>query len=372
MSRTVLLISAVVVAATFAACKQPEAKKEDGPAATASAAVQAADGKPAEPEKVEIGKEQLVLFGALPKDFAKPEAPITEARVKLGRLLYDDKRLSKNQELSCNSCHDLEKFGVDNAVTSTGHKGQKGSRNSPTVYNAAGHFVQFWDGRAATVEEQATGPILNPVEMALPDEKAVVAVLESMPEYVAAFKAAFPEDKQPVSLANVGKAIGAFERTLVTPSRFDEFLGGKQDALTQEEKKGLSVFISTGCTACHSGALFGGAMYQRVGAVKPWPNQKDQGRFEATKSEGDKMMFKVPSLRNVAKTAPYFHDGSAATLEEAVRMMGEHQLGRKLSDADAKSIATFLGSLTGTLPADKIAKVELPKSTAKTPKPVAD
>jgi cytochrome c peroxidase len=259
---------------------------------------------------------------------------------------------------------------VDNEPTSDGHKGQKGDRNSPTVYNAAGHFVQFWDGRAANVEEQAKGPVLNPVEMAMPGEKQVVAVLKSMPDYVAAFKKAFPEDKDPVTYDNMAKAIGAFERKLVTPARWDKFLGGDQTALTDEEKTGFNAFVAAGCQTCHAGTLLGGNLYQKLGAAKPYPDASDPGRAKVTKADSDKMFFKVPSLRNVEKTGPYFHNGKLTTLDQAVTHMAEYQLGKQLAEADIKSILIFLNALTGEIPSEYIKEPALPKSTEKTPKPV--
>lgn len=328
--------------------------------------------KPAEPPKprtVEIPADKLSAFAALPADVPSPDNPFSDEKIALGRMLFFEKRLSKNHDISCNSCHVLDTYGVDNQPTSTGHKGQKGARNSPSVYNAALHVAQFWDGRAATVEAQARGPVLNPVEMALPDAKAVEKVLSSMPEYVDAFKKAFPGDKKPVSFDNMAKAIGAFERKLLTPGRWDKFLAGDKTALTDAEKEGFLKFVETGCTACHNGPAVGGQTYMKLGLVTPWPNDKDLGRFEVTKNEADKLVFKVPSLRNVEKTAPYFHDGSVATLPEAVKLMAKHQLGKELSDADTASIIAFLGTLTGELPADFIKAPELPKSTAKTPKP---
>ncbi|MFO0657467.1 MAG: cytochrome c peroxidase [Polyangia bacterium] len=270
---------------------------------------------------------------------------------------------------SCNSCHDLAKYGVDGAKFSSGHKKQLGGRNAPTVYNAAGHVAQFWDGRAKDVEEQAGGPMINPVEMALPDHKRAETVLQSIPGYVEAFKKAFPGDKQPVTIKNATAAIGAFERRLLTPSRFDKFLGGEVNALNDVEKAGLLKFLDVGCVACHSGTLLGGTAYQKLGAVKPWPNQADLGRAALTKNDADKFLFKVPSLRNVEKTAPYFHDGSADKLADAIKKMAAHQLGRDLSDADAQSIAEFLGSLTGDIPKEYIAEPQLPPSGKTTPKP---
>jgi cytochrome c peroxidase len=284
-------------------------------------------------------------------------------------MLYYDARLSRGQDVSCNTCHALDKYGVDDEALSTGFKGQKGARNAPTVYNAAGHFVQFWDGRAPTVEEQAKGPILNPVEMAMKDQKRVVEVLRSIPEYVEAFQKAFPDQKDSLTFDNVAQAIGAFERKLVTSSRWDKFLGGDQAALTDQEKAGLNTFLDAGCQACHSGAFMGGSVFQKLGAVKPYPDTRDLGRFDVTNQDADKQVFKVPSLRNVEKTAPYFHDGSVKTLEEAVTKMANYQLGRSLSPADATSILAFLKTLTGDLPSEYIKEPALPKSTAKTPKP---
>lgn len=336
------------------------------------------DGKPADPNAVKpaekpaegavtVDPSRLGMFGALPENWSKAD-PADAARVKLGQMLYHDKRLSLNHDVSCNSCHMVDKYGVDSSPTSTGHKLQKGGRNAPTVFNAAGHFVQFWDGRAADVEAQAKGPVLNPIEMAMPNEKRVIDTLKSIPEYVKSFGEAFAGSKDPVTFDNMAVAIGAFERKLSTPAPFDKFVKGDMAALNDEQKRGFNAFIDNGCMACHNGALLGGGMYQKAGLVKPWPNQKDQGRFDITKAENDKMFFKVPSLRNIEKTAPYFHDGSIATLEEAVKMMGEYQLGKTLDDKTVSSIVAFLKSLTGTPPADLIAVPTLPASTDKTPK----
>jgi cytochrome c peroxidase len=310
------------------------------------------------------------MFKPLPPSMESPANPVSPAKIDLGRMLYFENRLSKSHKFSCNSCHQLDKYGVDNEPTSEGHKGQRGDRNSPTVYNAAAHFVQFWDGRAANVEEQAKGPVLNPVEMAMTDEKAVIATLKSMPEYVALFQKAFPGQADPVTFDNVANAIAAFERKLVTPSRWDKFLAGDKNALTDAEKAGFLKYYEAGCSACHMGTLVGASTYQKAGVAKPWPNQKDQGRFSVTRKNEDKMIFKVPSLRNIEKTWPYMHDGKVATLEEAVRMMGSYNASVKLTDADIQSIVTYLKSLTGTLPMDYIKPPKLPPSSAKTPKPV--
>ncbi|MCE9667603.1 cytochrome-c peroxidase [Myxococcus stipitatus] len=316
--------------------------------------------------------EQLAHFfrPLPPRKDAKPAPKDTPEQVTLGRMLFFESRLSKNHDVSCNSCHGLSTYGVDNKALSDGHRGQKGSRNSPTVYNAAGHIAQFWDGRADTLEAQASGPILNPVEMAMPDERRVVATLSSIPEYVARFRAAFPEDKRPVTLTNAARAIAAFERGLVTPSRFDRFLDGDAAALTAQEQRGLQLFAVTGCTTCHNGPAVGGLSFQKLGLLEDYPGLTDAGRFDATKNEDDRGKFRVPTLRNVRKTGPYLHDGSVTDLPTMVRLMAKHQLARTLTDAEVDDLVAFLDSLTGELPpAERIAAPPLPPSTPKTPKP---
>jgi cytochrome c peroxidase len=324
------------------------------------------------PGKVQVNDEALQMFGPLPVAITSPDNPSTEAKVKLGRVLYYDPRLSVNQKISCNTCHPLDAYGADSKQVSTGFKNQKGKRNAPTVYNAAGHFVQFWDGRAPTVEEQAKGPVTNPVEMAMPSNSATVEVIKSMPEYVTLFQEAFPNDKNAVTYNNMALAIGAFERGLVTPSKWDAFIEGDRSALTEEQKAGFNTFAATGCQWCHAGTYIGGASYQKLGVVKPWPNQEDQGVYQLSKDEVDKMVFKVPSLRNIKKTGPYFHDGSEATLDQAIRNMAVHQRGVTLTAAQVKSIEAWLDSLTGQVPAEYIRPPELPKSTSQTPAPVGE
>jgi cytochrome c peroxidase len=324
---------------------------------------------PPSPAEPKIDQARLDAFAPLPEVVLAAAGSNDAALVDLGRMLYYEKRLSKSQQVSCNSCHDLASYGVDGTATSVGDKRQIGIRNAPTVYNASMHVAQFWDGRAKDVEEQAKGPLLNPVEMAMPNEKAIVAVLGSMPEYVDAFKKAFPAEPAPITYDNVGKAIGAFERRLVTPARWDTFLRGDDKALTAEEKAGFEIFTEQGCSVCHAGAMVGAASYQKIGAVKPFPRADDTGRFQVTHAVEDKSVFKVPSLRNVQKTGPYFHDGKTATLWDAVQQMGEYQLGKKLSDREIGQIVTFLRTLTGQLPTDYIKEPALPPSTATTPKP---
>jgi cytochrome c peroxidase len=301
---------------------------------------------------------QLAAFGRLPALMAAPDEPTTAAKISLGRTLYYDVRLSLDHTVSCNTCHLLDTYGVDHRPTSLGVGGLTGSRNAPSVYNAAGHLSQFWDGRAPTVEEQAKGPILNPVEMAMPSSEAVIDRLRAIPEYRAAFIAAFPGELDPLTYDNVGRAIGAFERRLVTPSRWDAYLAGDVMALTPEERAGLEVFTAAGCSSCHRGTYVGGETYQRAGMVEPWPNAVDSGRYLVTRRRGDHFVYKVPSLRNIAETAPYFHDGQVATLDQAVSWMARYQLGRDLRPAEVTSIVTWLGSLTGPIPWDYIVPPE--------------
>ena len=291
-------------------------------------------------------KPDLSLFRPLPDKAIDADRTITDIKIQLGKKLYFEKRLSLDKSMSCNTCHNLDTFGVDNKATSPGVKGEFGDRNSPTVFNAALHLAQFWDGRAKDVEEQALGPILNPIEMAMPDEESVVKRLEADKEYTQLFAKAFPKDKKPLTYKNIGEAIGAFERTLLTPSRFDDYLKGDEKALTALEIKGLQAFTENGCTACHSGATLGGNLYQKLGIVKPFKTE-DLGRFKVTKKEADKFVFKVPSLRNIEKTGPYFHDGSVKTLPEAVKLMAKHQLGKELNEDQVNSIVAFLRALTG-------------------------
>jgi cytochrome c peroxidase len=324
-------------------------------------------GAPALHAETVVNRAALGMFQPILEVADNPENPVTDAKVDLGRMLYYDTRLSKNRSVSCNSCHDLASFGDDGLKTSKGINDQFGGRSAPTVYNAAIHIAQFWDGRAKDVEEQAIGPVTNPIEMGMPDPDYVLKVLKSIPGYVEAFKTAFPDQDEPLTYVNVGNAIGAFERKLLTPSSFDDFLKGDDMALNDAEKHGLNLFITSGCTVCHSGMGVGGHLYQKLGLVKEWPT-KDLGRYEATKVETDKYFFKVPSLRNITETAPYLHDGSVETLPEIVSKMAEYQLGRVLPDEDVNAIVTFLGALKGRIDEDFIRQPELPADGPDTPK----
>lgn len=363
------LVCAIVLPAALA-CEH----KDDSEALIAAIEKLESPGQPAATELDDgtINPRLLRRFEPLRAEFPSASHPSSPAMVELGRMLYFEKRLSRGQDLSCNSCHVLTKYGVDNQPRSPGHKGQLGARNSPTVYNAAGFLAQFWDGRAPDVETQAVGPLMNSAEMAAPSPAHVEKVLGSMPEYVVRFREAFPKATKPITLENVGIAIGAFERKLSTPSRWDAFLRGDTTAYSGEEIAGLKAFTSLGCMVCHTGEFLGGSMLQKVGAVVPWPNQADQGRYEVTKNEADRMVFRVPSLRNVAMTAPYFHDGSAKTLPDAVRMMAKHQLGLDPSEGEIASIVLWLSTLTGEIPQTLVAEPKLPESTATTPAPTVD
>jgi cytochrome c peroxidase len=310
------------------------------------------------------------FFKPLPKAMPAPaDNPTTPEKVALGKMLFFEPRLSKGDEVSCNSCHNLATAGVDNLPTSFGHLAQRGGRNAPTVFNAGLQIAQFWDGRAPSLEEQAKGPILNPVEMALPNQAAALDRLRSMPEYMERFKKAFPNDKDPLTYDNVAKAIAAFERTLLTPSRFDKFLNGDAAALSANEKKGLDLVIKTGCITCHNGVGAGGGMYQKFGIFGHYEGSDDPGRFNVTHDEKDKFVFKVPMWRNVTRTAPYFNNGSVWDLKVAIRIMAKIQLNKQLTDEEVDRVADFLHSLEGNPPPSALMLPILPASTPSTPPP---
>lgn len=268
-----------------------------------------------------------------------------EALRVLGERLYHEKSLSINRTQSCASCHSIDNLtGVDNKPTSLGALGKPGDRNTPTVFNAVHQSVQFWDGRAANLQEQAGGPILNPVEMALPDEKTAIERINTLPAYQSLVQAAYGAPKI-TSYQQITEPLAQYQATLKTDDRFDDWLKGDTKALSALEKQGLETFINVGCVSCHNGALLGGNSFQKMGLVKTYPNQNDQGRYELTKDPKDKMFFKVPMLRNVGRTAPYFHDGSKKTLEDAIKAMSKHQLGRTLEPQQVSAITAFLRSL---------------------------
>ncbi|HHB92909.1 MAG TPA: cytochrome-c peroxidase [Thioploca sp.] len=290
---------------------------------------------------------------------------VDQAKVELGKKLFFEPRLSKSGFLSCNSCHNLSTGGADNLPSSIGHKWQLGPINSPTVLNAKFNLAQFWDGRAKDLKEQAGGPIANPGEMASTHELAI-KVLQSIPEYVSSFKAVYGADV--IDIEQITDAIATFEETLVTPnSKFDKWLQGDDNAISSQEKIGYDLFKSKGCIACHNGVGVGGGSYQKFGVVKPYPDTKTLGRYGVTKQEQDKYFFKVPLLRNIELTSPYFHDASTWDLAEAVNIMAEYQLGVKLSVEENQNIVAFLKTLTGEQPS--ITYPILPPSTKNTPKP---
>ena len=300
-----------------------------------------------------------------------PGNAATPAKVELGKMLYFDPRLSASHSISCNSCHNLGLGGADAQSTSIGHRWQHGGRNAPTVLNAVFNKAQFWDGRAKDLEQQAGGPMVNPVEMASP-EAHVAEQLKGIPGYRDLFAKAFPGETDPVTLANAEKAIAVFEATLITPNApFDRFLKGDAAALSPAQKAGLKLFMDKGCSACHNGIGVGGGMYAPFGVVeKPGADflpPADKGRFMVTKTPGDEYVFKVPTLRNITLTAPYFHTGQAWDLRQAVAVMGASQLGIELSNDDVDKITAFLDSLTGEQP--KVTYPILPPSGAGTPRP---
>jgi len=283
----------------------------------------------------------------------------SQALVDLGRVLYYEPLLSIDGRISCNSCHPLDHFGVTHTALSTGVGGRLGRRNAPSTFNASLQFAQFWDGRAISSREQVKGPLLNPGEMGM-NEATLVTRLSAIEGYRRAFEAAFPTSPQPISLESISLAIAEFERGLLTPARWDQYLAGDRTALSAREKEGAKVFANLGCMVCHEGQLLGGSMFQKVGVIIPWPNQADRGRGELSNNAVDDMTFKVPSLRNVANTGPYFHDGSVTTLAAAIQMMARHQLGVSLTDEEASAIETWMGSLTGKVPEDYVRKPALP------------
>ncbi|MDH5765588.1 MAG: c-type cytochrome [Gammaproteobacteria bacterium] len=286
-------------------------------------------------------------FQVLPNTMPGSENDTAE-KISLGKQLFFDTRLSVNNSQSCASCHRLNDglAGVDNLGTSPGALGKLGTRNSPTVLNAGLQRLQFWDGRAPDLVEQAKGPILNPIEMAMPDEHSVEQKISNIKEYTAAFRKAFPDRQPALSYQTIAEAIAAFERTLITPSRFDDFLRGDSTALNEDERKGLAAFIRHRCVSCHDGVLIGGDSLEKLGQENPYENQTDQGLYQVSQQEEDRMVFKVSSLRNVALTAPYFHDGRVNSLEEAISLMARLQLGKTLRQKDIRYISHFLHALT--------------------------
>lgn len=365
--RRLIPVVPIALVAAVAACNEAPAPE---PEIEVAEAEEVAAVAPTGPDRTAFRERARSVFGELPDEAASGANPSTDEKIALGRTLFFEARLSPNRDLACDSCHDVANFGVDGEPTSPGHVGRRGGRNSPTVYNAALHIAQFWDGRTPDVEAQAKEAMLNPFEMAMPGEEEVVTVLKSIPGYAPLFAAAFPDDEDPIDYGNMARAIGAFERRLITADRLDAFVSGQDTALSDEDLAGLEEFLDAGCATCHMGPTIGGGMYRKLGLVKPY-RTKDLGRGDVTGDEADRFVFKVPSLRNVAMTGPYFHDGSIASLPEVIGLMAEHQLGIELSDEQVARIETFLGTLTGTVDPEYIAVPELPESSPDTPAPDA-
>lgn len=310
----------------------------------AVAAARTIKAVPGTPDGVLMMQAQA-LFGKLPATMPGSEQD-TPAMIALGEKLYFEEAISINKTQSCNSCHPIDNkgAGVDHLKTGKGAEGKSGDRNDPPTMNAGFQFAQFWDGRAATLEDQAQGPPLNPIEMGMPNGEAVAERLKDIPEYPADFKKAFPGEKDPVTFDNFAKAVAAFERTLISRGRFDRFMDGDKQALTAQEMEGMRTFINVGCVQCHSGPNLGGMTFQKMGVFHEYSN-KDPGRFKVTNLESDKYVFKVPMLRNVTLSAPYFHDGEVGNLAEAVDMMGYMQLNRELQDEEINNILRFMTTL---------------------------
>jgi cytochrome c peroxidase len=308
-------------------------------------------------EDAALLKQAQEIFQPLPKDLASAEFPITRERIELGQSLFFVPRLTIDSNMSCSSCHQPAFYGTDARPKSIGVQQRPHPRNAPTVLNAGASPIVHWRGDRESLEDQVAKAVTSPITSGQPGEKAVIDRLARLPDYAPLFKAAFPDEPQPMTIQNIAKAISAYERTFTTPSPFDAYLAGNQEAPSPAARAGLAKFINTGCVTCHKGVGVGGGMYQKFGMVEDYwiatgSDPIDKGRADVTKDPADLYVFRVASLRNVAMTPPYFHDGSVATLPEAVKVMARVQLGVTLSDADTHDIVAFLENLTGELPAN--------------------
>ena len=318
----------------------------------------------------DTGEEALLnqaksIFGLLPQVMTSEKNPITPEKVKLGKILFYETRISVDGTVSCVRCHPFGLYAADGLKKSIGNNCKVNPRNAPTILNAAGQISAHWIGNRTDVEDQARQSVIGPPSFGMPSHEAVEKKLREIKGYGELFKRAFPGETDPITVDNLAKAIGAFERTLVTPSRFDSFLRGNIAALNEQEKRGLRTYIEAGCIMCHFGSYLGGQTYQKSGIFEPyWKYTKsesiDEGRYVVTKNEADKYVFKVPIHRNVARTAPYFHDGSVDKLEDAVWIMGKIQLGKDLDKTQVEEVVTFLKSLTGKIPEDALRVPLLP------------
>jgi cytochrome c peroxidase len=310
-------------------------------------------------------KQASQIFGSLPKAIVSEKNPITPEKVKLGKMLFYEPRISVDGTVSCSKCHPFSLYAADGLKKSVGNNCKINQRNAPTILNVAAQISEHWIGNRTDVEDQAKQSVTGPLTFGMPSYAEVEKKLRGIKGYGPLFKEAFPQDNEPVTMNNFAKAVGAFERTLVTPSPFDTFLKGKPQALTEQERKGLKIFMEAGCSGCHSGTFVGGQVYRKFGIAEPyWKYTKsepiDEGRFAVTGNESDKYVFKVPILRNVAKASPYFHDGSVDDLEKAEWIMGKIQMGMDLSKEELGDINAFLKSLTGEIPQDALIVPLLP------------
>jgi cytochrome c peroxidase len=310
-------------------------------------------------------QQARAIFKPLPAHFGDAEHPVTPERVVLGRMLFFDTRISLDGTSGCARCHQPFLYGTDGLAKVIGVKDRMGRRNAPTVLNAALQISQHWNGDRASPEDQAMKSLLGPPSFGNPDYAAAMARINAIPGYRASFEKVFPGEKEPVTPENWAKAIGAYVRTLVTPDPFDAFLNGDANALSPRQQTGLRKFITTGCAGCHGGVGLGGGTYQKFGIFEEYwkatgSKTLDRGYIEVTNDPAHLYFFKVPPLRNVAMTPPYFHDGSVASLSEAVKIMARLQLGKTPSDEDVGDIVAFLNSLTGKLPKDFVTVPILP------------
>jgi cytochrome c peroxidase len=305
------------------------------------------------------------IFQPLPAAMTSTANPLTPEKVSLGKALFYEMRISSDGLVSCWRCHPLSLYGADGLKTAIGNNCRVAPRNSPTIFNAAGQISEHWVGNRRDVEDQAAQSVTGAGTFGMPSAEAVEKTLAAIPGYVSLFRKAFPGDAGPVTIANFARAVGAFERTLVTPSPFDAYLKGDAAALNEPAQQGLAAFMELGCAGCHAGAYVGGALYQKFGVVEPyWKYTRsgpvDAGRYDVTKQESDRYVFKVPPLRNVDMTPPYFHDGSVSRLEEAIPIMARVQLGKELDEAAIRALQAFLRSLTGAIPEEALKVPVLP------------
>jgi len=317
------------------------------------------------PADESLREQARQIFKALPKTIPTANNPLTPEKIALGRMLFFEPRVSLDGTVSCSRCHQAGLYSTDALPKPIGVLNRVNPRNAPVIFNSALQLAQHWRGDRKSVEDQATQALIGPPSFGNPSYEAAMAKLNAIPGYPALFARAFPNDKEPVTPENWGKAIGADVRTLVTPSPFDAYLEGNARALSAEAESGLREFIQLGCAGCHNGAGIGGGMFRKFGVVEDYWKETgsatpDKGRFDVTHNDADLYVFKVPILRNVTRTPPYFHDGSVATLPEAVRIMGKVQLGKTLSETQIAQLVAFLDSLTGKIPENFATAVALP------------